>query len=265
MLYYQDCGEGRPVVLIHGWPLSHRMWEPQITALTEAGYRVIAYDRRGYGDSSMPWTGYDYDTLTDDLHGLLTELDLDDAVIAGFSMGGGEVARYFGRYGTERVGAAMLISAVPPFMLKTPDNPEGVPQKVFDEMMEGVKDDRIAFLDDFGKQFVNWDDADPPISEDLLHYAKTIASFASPRATRRCITAFGETDFRPDMPENTVPTLVVHGDADQVVPIEASGKKSAQMIPNARLEIIEGAPHGLNLTHTEQLNTLMVDFLNGLK
>ena len=264
-LYFQDLGEGKPVVLIHGWPLSHRMWEYQINALTEAGYRCIAYDRRGFGDSDKPWSGYDYNTMSRDLHELMSALDLQDVTLVGFSMGGGEVARYFGQFGTSdqgRVSKAMLISAVTPYLLQTDDNPDGVPQDAFDEFMQNVKTDRIAFLDGFGKQFVNFDDlGGERVSEDLVHYNKTIASFASPKATQDCITAFGTTNFRPDMGKITVPTLVVHGDADQIVPLDASGKQAAEMIGDSRLEVIEGAPHGLNYTHAERLNELMLDFL----
>jgi peroxiredoxin len=262
-IYYQDCGEGQPIVLIHGWPLSHRMWEYQINALTEAGYRCIAYDRRGFGDSDKPWTGYDYDTMSADLHQLIVELDLNDAVIAGFSMGGGEVARYFGRFGSDRVSKAMLISAVPPYLKKTADNPDGgLEQEDIDGFMQGVKDDRIAFLDDFGKQFVNFDElGGDRISEDLVHYNKTIASFASPKATQDCITAFVETDFRDDLEKIDVPVLIVHGDSDNVVPLEVSGQRSHEMIADSRLEVVEGAPHGLNYTHTDKLNKLMKEFL----
>lgn len=260
-LYYQDCGEGPAVVLVHGWPLSHRMWEYQINALTDAGYRCIAYDRRGFGNSSKPWNGYDYDTMSADLHALMESLDVTGATIVGFSMGGGEVARYFGQFGSERVSKAMLVSAVTPFMLQTDDNPEGVEQGVFDQMMQGVKDDRIAFLDDFGKQFVGWEKLGQPISEDLLDYNKTIASFASPRATQRCITAFAETDFRDDLRRADVPVLLVHGDADEIVPLEVSAARAAEIIDDARLEVLEDAPHGLNYTHTGQLNRLMLDFL----
>ncbi len=262
-IYYQDCGEGQPVVLIHGWPLSHRMWEYQINALTDAGYRCIAYDRRGFGDSDKPWTGYDYDTMSADLHNLIEELDLKDVTIAGFSMGGGEVARYLGTFGSDRISKAMLISAVPPYLKKTSDNPDGgLEQEDVDGFMQGVKGDRIAFLDDFGKQFVNFDKlGGDRISEDLVHYNKTIASFASPKATQDCITAFAETDFRDDLKKIDVPVLIVHGDADQVVPLEVSGQRSADMISDSRLEVIEGAPHGLNYTHTEKLNKLMIDFI----
>ena len=259
-VFFQDYGEGPPVVLIHGWPLSHRMWEYQINALTGAGYRCVALDRRGFGDSDKPWGGYDYDTLARDVHEVIQALDLQDVTLAGFSMGGGEVARYFGQFGADRVSKAMLISAVTPYMLQTDDNQDGVPQAVFDEFMENVKKDRIAFLDTFGKQFVNHDDGNA-VSDDLLHYNKMIAAFCSPRAMQRCITAFGTTDFRPDMEKFTVPTLIVHGDADQIVPLGVSAKQAAEMIEGSRLEVIEGAPHGLQYTHTEKLNELMLDFL----
>lgn len=260
-IYYQDIGQGQPVVLIHGWPLSHRMWESQVNALTEAGYRCVAYDRRGFGESEKPAGGYDYDTLATDLHDLIVALDLRDAVIAGFSMGGGEVARYFGRFGGDRVSKAMLLGAVPPFLLKTADNPDGVDGQVFDGMLAGVRQDRIGFLDGFVKQFYNLDDNPTAVSEDFLRYNKAIAWLASPLATQQCIVAFGTTDFRPDMAKIGVPTLVVHGDADRIVPLEVSGQKAADMISTSRLEVIAGAPHGLTATHADQLNRVMLDFL----
>ncbi|WP_445621739.1 alpha/beta fold hydrolase [Kushneria sp. Sum13] len=260
-LYYQDCGQGPAVVLIHGWPLSHRMWEYQINALTEAGYRCIAYDRRGFGDSEKPWNGYDYDTLADDLEGLLEHLDLADATLVGFSMGGGEVARYLGRHGSKRIRSAVLIGAVPPYMLKTDDNPEGVDQSIFDDMLANVKKDRPGFLGGFGKLFVNHDGRAPTLSDELLAYNQSIANFASPRATQECIKAFGLTDFRQDLESIDVPTLVIHGDDDQIVPLANSGQRSADMIKNARLEIVKDGPHGLNFTHAQELNALLIDFL----
>lgn len=260
-IYYQDIGQGQPVVLIHGWPLSHRMWESQVNALTEAGYRCVAYDRRGFGESEKPAGGYDYDTMATDLHDLIVALDLRDAVIAGFSMGGGEVARYFGRFGADRVSKAMLIGAVPPFLLKTDDNPDGVDGQVFDGMLAGVRQDRIGFLDGFVRQFYNLNENPSAVSEDFLLYNKAIAWFASPLATQQCILAFGKTDFRPDMPKISVPTLVAHGDADRIVPLEVSGQKAAEVIANSRLEVIAGAPHGLTATHADQLNRVMLDFL----
>ncbi|REC96171.1 alpha/beta fold hydrolase [Kushneria indalinina] len=260
-LYYQDCGQGPTVVLIHGWPLSHRMWEYQINALTEAGYRCIAYDRRGFGESEKPWQGYDYDTLADDLAGLLEHLNIDDATLVGFSMGGGEVARYLGRHGSKRVRGAVLVGAVPPFMLKTGDNPEGVDQSIFDDMLTNVKQDRPGFLGGFGKLFVNHDGQAPTLSDELLAYNQSIANFASPRATQECIKAFGFTDFRQDLEKFDVPTLVIHGDDDQIVPLAASGQRSADMIKNARLEVVKDGPHGLNFTHAQELNRLLIDFL----
>lgn len=260
-LYYQDCGQGPAVVLIHGWPLSHRMWEYQINALTEAGYRCIAYDRRGFGDSEKPWNGYDYDTLADDLAGLLEHLDINDATLVGFSMGGGEVARYLGRHGSKRVRGAVLVGAVPPFMLKTDDNPEGVDQSIFDDMLANVKKDRPGFLDGFGKLFVNHEGRAPTLSDELLAYNQSIANFASPRATQECIKAFGFTDFRRDLETIDVPTLVIHGDDDQIVPLAASGQRSSDMIKKARLEIVKDGPHGLNFTHAQELNALLIDFL----
>ncbi len=263
-LFYQDCNPSgaRTVVLIHGWPLSHRMWEPQVNALTDAGYRVITYDRRGFGSSSFPWDGYDYDTFADDLRDLMVHLDLNDATLVGFSMGGGEVARYFGKYGKDRVGKAAFVSSVAPFMLKTADNPDGAPMSVFEDMLANVKEDRLAFLDGFGKKFVGWGLMDHPISADMLHYAKMIAAMAQPHATQECIMAFGTTDFRPDMPKIDVPTLFVYGDADDIVPPKPTAIQGHEMVAGSRLEVIEGGPHGLTLTHTEQFNRILMDFLS---
>jgi non-heme chloroperoxidase len=261
MIHYVEAGAGQPVVLIHGWPLSHRMWESQFVALVDAGYRCIAYDRRGFGESGKPAAGYDYDTFASDLNDLMVSLDLRDAVLAGFSMGGGEVARYIGRYGTERVAKAMLLGAVPPFLLKTADNPEGADASLFDGMIAGVKADRIGFLDGFFPNFYNWDAPHEGVSNDLIPFSKSVAWIASPVATAACITAFGKTDFRADLAKFDVPTLIVHGDADRIVPIDISARKSATAIPGSRLEIIEGAPHGFAATHASRLNTLMLDFL----
>lgn len=260
-IYYQDLGKGQPIVLIHGWPLSHRMWEAQINALTEAGYRCIAYDRRGFGDSGQPAGGYDYDTFASDLNDLMTQLDLRDAVLAGFSMGGGEVARYLGRYGSKRVSKAMLLGAVPPFLLKTPDNPEGVDKSVFDGMLDGVKKDRIGFLGAFFPNFYNTEAGAKGVSADLIPFSKSVAWSASPLATQQCIVAFGTTDFRQDLKAMAVPSLIVHGDADRIVPFDVSAKRSHAMIAGSRLEVLKGAPHGFAATHAEQLNALMLDFL----
>jgi non-heme chloroperoxidase len=263
-LYYYEQGHGQPVVLIHGWPLSHRMWESQITALSEAGYRVIAYDRRGFGQSGHPVAGYDYDTFAADLHDLMTQLDLREAVLAGFSMGGGEVARYIGNYsgrhGSKRVAKTMLLGAVPPFLLRTADNPEGVDETVFAEMLAGVKSDRLGFLGDFFYNFYNLD-KQAPQGQELVAFSKWIAWAASPLGTAQCIVAFGETDFRADLAKFDMPTLIVHGDADRIVPLAVSGQRSHQLIRGSRLEVLAGAPHGFAATHGQALNALMLAFL----
>ncbi len=261
-LFYQDTGGSGPaVVLIHGWPLSGRMWEPQIGVLRDAGYRVVSYDRRGFGHSAFPNGGYDYDTFAADLKALLDDLDLTDATLVGFSMGGGEVARYIGTYGTERVSKAVLVSSVTPFMLKTDDNPDGVDKGVFVDMIQNLKLDRPAFLRGFGKTFVGWSLLDHPTSQEWLDYAWSIAVMAQPQATIDCVTAFGMTDFRADVAKMTVPTLVIHGSSDDIVPIAAGGEAAAKLLPNGRLEVLDGAPHGLTMTHTEAFNKLLLDFL----
>ena len=261
-IYYEDMGRGRPVVLIHGWPLSGRMWEGQVNALLDAGFRCVTYDRRGFGNSGRPAGGFDYDTFASDLRDVVTALDLQHAVLAGFSMGGGEVARYLGRYGDDRVAKAMLIAAVPPFLLKTPDNPGGVDQSVFDGMLSGVRQDRINFLAEFLKPFYNWAPGKPTPSDDVIAYAKSIAWVASPLATQQCIVAFGTTDFRRDLAKIKVPVLIVHGDDDRIVPLAVSGERAAALIDGSRLEVIRGAPHGLTATHGEELNRLMLQFLS---
>lgn len=260
-LYYEDYGQGPVVVLIHGWPLSHRMWEGQVNALTAAGYRCVAYDRRGFGQSGRPTGGFDYDTFASDLHDLITGLDLRDVTLAGFSMGGGEVVRYLGRYGSERVRTAMLIGAVPPFLLKTPDNPHGIDGSVFDQMRAGVIEDRIGFLEGFMKTFFNITPLSSGPGSDYVAFAKSLAWPASPLGTQQCIDAFGRTDFRADLAKIDVPTLVIHGDKDQIVPLDVSGTLSAQAIAGATLAVVKGAPHGLNATHGAELNALMLEFL----
>ena len=259
-LHYVDLGSGQPVVLIHGWLVSHRMWESQITALTDAGYRCVAYDRRGFGDSGKPAGGYDYDSFASDLNDLMTQLDLRDAVLVGFSMGGGEVARYVGRYGTSRVAKAALLGSVTPFLLKTSDNPGGIDGSVFDGMVEGVKKDRIAFLEQFFPNYYNYE-AGEGVSADLIPFSKWIAWNASPLGTARCITAFGTTDFRADLKKLDVPTLVAHGDADRIVPFEISGKLAHEQIEGSRLEVITGAPHAFAATHGPRTSELLLDFL----
>ena len=259
-LYYDDVGSGQPVVLIHGWPLSQRMWESQVLALCDGGYRCIAYDRRGFGDSGKPGGGYDYDSFASDLNDLMTQLDVHDAVLVGFSMGGGEVARYVARYGAARVAKAALLASVTPFLLKTADNPSGVDGAVFDGMIEGAKADRVAFLEQFLPNYFNYEPG-TGLSADLLPFNKWLAWNASALGTVECIRAFGTTDFRADLDTLTVPTLVAHGDSDRIVPLEISSKLAHERIRGSRLEVIKGAPHGFAATHGLQLSELLLDFL----
>lgn len=260
-LYYEDHGSGRPVVLIHGWPLSGRSWEKQMPALVAAGYRVITYDRRGFGDSSKPTFGYDYNTFTQDLHELMTRLDLHDAALVGFSMGGGEVARYLGTYGSNRVRKAAFVAAIPPFLLKTPDNPSGVDGGVFDEIKAAIATDRLAFLSAFFANFYNVDVLGGKlISDQVVQYSWNIGSGASPKAALDCVSAW-LTDFRKDLAQCDVPTLIIHGDSDRIVPIDASGKRTHELVKESRFVIVEGGPHGLNVTHSDQVNRALLDFL----
>ena len=262
-LYYEDHGSGSPVVLIHGWPLSGRSWENQVPALVDAGYRVVTYDRRGFGSSSQPWDGYDYNTFAADLDALMGHLDLRDATMVGFSMGGGEVARYIGRYGTARVAKAVLAAAVPPYLYQSDDNPEGgLDDATIQQFKDGVRSDRIAFLDWFTTAFFAVGDRTDLISEPSRLYHREIAEFASPKGTLDCIDAFGRTDFRDDLTKIDVPTLVIHGDSDAIVPFEVSGKRSHEAIADSSLVLIEGAPHGFNATHAEQFNRGLLDFLS---
>lgn len=264
-LYYEDRGEGRPVVLIHGWPLSGRSWEKQVPALIAAGHRVVTYDRRGFGQSSHPWSGYEYDTLAEDLHALLTKLDLRDTALVGFSMGGGEVARYVGAHGTERVSSATFVSAVPPYLLKARDNPEGVDVSAFDGIRAALAKDRPAFLSKFLADFYNADVLKGDrVSDDAIRFSWLVAAAASPRATMELVAAWG-TDFRRDLARFDIPTLVVHGDSDRIVPFEASGKRTSEMVKGSRLLVVKGAPHGLNWTHAEELNAALVKFLAASK
>lgn len=263
-LYFEDHGprDGAPVVLIHGWPLSGRSWEAQVPALVDAGHRVVTYDRRGFGSSSQPWGGYDYDRFAADLHALLEHLDLTGVTLVGFSMGGGEVVRYIGTHGTSRIARAVLAAAVPPYLFKSDDNPDGgLDDETIASFEGGVTGDRLAFLEGFTTQFFQAGDRTDLISEDQRLYAKQIAAFASPKGTLDCIAAFGRTDFRGDVAKIDVPTLVIHGDADAIVPFEVSGKRSHEAIEGAELALIEGGPHGLNATHAEQFNDALLGFL----
>ena len=261
---YSDYGTGNPVVLIHGWPLSREMWEYQIEDLVNAGFRVIKYDRRGFGQSSKPWDGYDYDTLADDLSDLMEELDLRDATLVGFSMGGGEVVRYLSRHGSDRVSRIALISAVTPYMLKSKNNPDGIDASVFSEMIEGIQKDRIAFLDEFGKKFFGVGMLSHPVSTPLLEYYRMLASFATQRSTIQCAHAFAETDFRNDLEAINVPALVIHGDADKTVPIEASSHRTVKMLKDCTYLVYENAPHGLFYTDRERLNHDLIQFISNV-
>lgn len=257
---YEDYGQGRPIVLIHGWPLSKEMWEYQTDDLVNAGFRVVKYDRRGFGHSSKPWNGYDYDTLTEDLNALMEQLDLKDAVLVGFSMGGGEAVRYLNQYGNDRVSKLVLVSSVTPYLKKTDDNPDGVDPDIFADMMNQMKEDRINFLDNFGKKFFGENLINHPVSAPLQSYFRMLAAVASPRATRQCAIAFAETDFRNDVQSVNIPTLLIHGDADKVVPKESSSDRTSQMIPNSQYLLYSGAPHGLFYTHCEQFNNDLINF-----
>ncbi|WP_100615771.1 alpha/beta fold hydrolase [Confluentibacter citreus] len=263
-LYFKDYGTGQPVILIHGWPLSHKSWEQQIWAVIQAGYRCIAYDRRGFGSSSEPWSGYEYSNLAADLHEIITQLELKDVVLVGFSMGGGEVVRYCTDFGTENISKVALISSIIPLVAQKEDNPNGVPQSKLDTILDALETDRVGFLTDFHKNFYNFVDAPVGnlVSKAQLDYDWSIAAHASPRATIQAARAWAETDFRPELGNINVPCLIVHGDEDQIVPIETSGDQAAKGIENNAYHVIKGAPHGLNITHKHELNKLLIDFLN---
>ncbi len=263
-LYYEDHGSGPLVILIHGWPLSGASWEKQVAALLVAGHRVITYDRRGFGRSSQPTSGYDYDTFAADLHTLVQKLDLRDFSLVGFSMGGGEVARYLGTYGSQRVRKAVFISSVPPFLLKTADNPDGVDGSVFDGIKQAIAADRPAFLTSFLANFYNVDvlgaQGEKRISDQVVQYSWNIAVAASAKGTLDCVPAW-VTDFRKDLPKITVPTLVIHGDADRILPITATGILTQKAVKGARLVVVPGGPHGLTWTHADKVNPELVAFL----
>ena len=260
-LYYKDWGSGRPVILVHGWPLSADSWDDQALAIADAGYRAIAYDRRGFGRSSQPFSGYDYNTLADDLAAVIEQTGAQDAVLAGFSMGGGEVARYMSRHGGKNVRKAALISSVVPFMLKTDDNLQGTPKATFDEMAQGMKEDRAKFLAAFFKDFYGVSLLSHPVSEALIANSCNIAMMAGLKGTLASAAAFATTDFRPDLAHFTVPTLIIHGTEDKTVPIDAAGRAAAKGIANSTLIEYEGAPHGLFATHKARFTTDLLEFI----
>jgi non-heme chloroperoxidase len=260
-LYYEDHGTGDPVVLIHGYPLSGASWERQIPVLLAAGHRVITYDRRGFGKSSQPTAGYNYDTFAEDLRKLVTHLKLRHFALVGFSMGGGEVARYIGKYGSKDVSHAVFVSSIPPFLLKTSDNPEGVDQSVFDGIQKAAAADRYAFFTEFFKNFYNADTLlGKRISEQAIQASWNVAAGASATASVACVPAWYE-DFRKDLSRVDIPTLVIHGDSDRIVPFAAAGQRTAQLVKGARLTIIKDGPHAVNWTHAEEVNPELVNFL----
>ncbi|GLX49196.1 arylesterase [Streptomyces hygroscopicus subsp. hygroscopicus] len=260
-LYYEDHGTGRPVVLIHGYPLNGHSWEKQERVLLEAGYRVITYDRRGFGQSSQPTVGYDYDTFAADLKVLLEHLDLRDVALVGFSMGTGEVTRYLGRYGSERVSKAALLGAIPPFLLKTEDNPEGVDASVFEGIKAAILKDRPAYFKDFLDNFYNVDMyAGTRISDQAWQNSFNVAVAASAWAAHACVDTW-LTDFREDLPKIDVPTLLVHGDADRILPYENTAKRLPGLIDDLTFVTVEGGPHNIAWTHPEEVNKALLDFL----
>jgi len=262
-IYFKDWGKGKPVLFSHGWPLDADMWDSQMNFLADRGYRVIAFDRRGFGRSEQPWEGYNYDTFASDINDLIEHLDLHDVTLVGFSMGGGDVTRYISRYGSERVTSLVLLGAVTPLFIKTDDHPQGVDKSVFDGIRAGLLKDRAQFISDFATPFYGTNQG-MTVSDGVMTQTLNIALMASLKGTVDCVTAFSETDFRPDMAKITVPTLVIHGSADQIVPFEATGKLAAEMIKNAELKIYEGAPHGFAVTHQDQLNDDLLAFLTGI-
>jgi non-heme chloroperoxidase len=264
-LYVKDWGKGRPVIFIHGWPLSADSWDDQAMAVAQSGFRAIAYDRRGFGRSCQPWEGYDYDTLADDLADVIAATNADDATLVGFSMGGGEVARYMSRHKGKQVAQAVLISSIVPFLLKTPDHPEGIDPSVFSEKLVQMREDRPHFLADFFKTFYGIGMLSQPVSNEVLEWSRSVAMQAGLKATMDCSRALASTDFRPDLPAFEVPTLLIHGTADKNVPIDITSRVAAKAIRQAQLIEYEGAAHGVLVTHKERVNNDLLAFLTGIE
>ncbi|MDL4812718.1 alpha/beta fold hydrolase [Actinomadura opuntiae] len=262
-IFYKDWGSGPPVVFIHGWPLNADAWEDQMKAVADAGYRGIAHDRRGHGRSSQPWDGYDFDTFADDLADLLGTLDLREVVLVAHSMGGGELARYIGRHGTARVAKAVLLSAIPPLMLRTDANPEGVPAQAFEDIKAGILKERSQFWKDSAEGFFGANRPGNKVTQGNKDAFWFMAMHESIKAGVDCTTAFAETDFTDDLKKFDVPTLIVHGDDDQIVPIDATARKSAQIIPDATLKVYEGGSHGIAMVpgDKERFNRDLLEFL----
>ena len=264
-LYYEDHGTGEPIVLVHGWPLSGASWEKQVPALLDAGYRVITYDRRGFGKSSRPVSGFEYNTLAADLEKLLTKLDLHDATLVGFSMGGGEVARYLGAYPSKRVKKAVFIASITPFLLKTDENPEGTAGAVFDGIEKAITADRLAFLSSFLADFYNFDVlGGHRVSSQVVQSNWNVAADASPTGTFDCVSAW-LTDFRKDLAGIEIPTLVIHGDADRILPFAATGKRTHALLKESQLLVVKGGPHGITWTHADIVNQGLLTFLGAEK
>lgn len=262
-IFYQEYGKGKPVIFIHGWPLNHEMWEYQLAELPKHNLRCIAYDRRGFGKSDRPWESYDYNTLADDLNELITQLNLSEVTLVGFSMGGGEIARYIGKYGTDKIEKVAFVSSVTPFRLKTEDNPDGTDKQTFDDTIHKIEEDRPAFLIEFGKKFYGVEEKKHAVSQAMLDWNQNLCLMSSAKATVDCVRSFSETDFREDIKKIKVPVLIIHGDADKTVPIEASGDKTAAMLPRAKYTVYKNAPHGLFITEKEKLNADLLNFISG--